>query len=104
MTPPQDSAATSTHQDLCPTFDGKLDPGRTSPKKSLEDQVDDLLAILRDIQSFIMSAFPGAGRIVIIISIFSLLQERIGAACIIAGGFAAQIHHRVDVGSPIRFF
>ncbi|KAF5722380.1 hypothetical protein FMUND_2892 [Fusarium mundagurra] len=82
MTSPQDSATTSTYQDLCPTGDGKLDPGRTSPRKPLEDQIDDLLAILRDIQSFIMPAFPGAGRIVIIISIFSLLQERVGAACI----------------------
>ncbi|KAF5603221.1 hypothetical protein FPCIR_1417 [Fusarium pseudocircinatum] len=99
-----DFATTSTQQDPCPTDDGKLEPGQTSPKKSIEDQIDDLLAIWRDIQSFIMSASPGAGCIVIIIPIFSLLQKRIGAACIIAGGFAAQICYRLDVGSPIHLF
>ncbi|KAG5786825.1 hypothetical protein H9Q69_014097 [Fusarium xylarioides] len=104
MTSPQDSTTTSTHEDLSPTDNGKLEPAQTSAKKSLEDQIDDLLAILRDIRSFIMPAYPGAGRIVIIISIFSMLQEQIGAACIITGGFAAQIRHLIDVGSPIHLF
>ncbi|KAF5582972.1 hypothetical protein FPANT_8307 [Fusarium pseudoanthophilum] len=63
MTSPQDSATTSAHQDPYPTEDSKLEPEPTSPKKSLEDQVDDLLTILRDIPSFVMTAFPGAGRI-----------------------------------------
>ncbi|KAF5565906.1 hypothetical protein FNAPI_1455 [Fusarium napiforme] len=102
MTSPQYSATTSTHQDLCPTDDGKLQPEPTSPKKSLEDQVDDLLAILRDISSSVMPAFPGAGRIVITISIFSL-SYRIGSALPVLLYKAAWIHHRLDV-STNRFF
>ncbi|EWG53999.1 hypothetical protein FVEG_17217 [Fusarium verticillioides 7600] len=57
MTSPQDSTTTSTHEDLSPTDNGKLEPGRTSAKKSLEDQIDDLLATLRDIRSFVLPAF-----------------------------------------------
>ncbi|KAF5547556.1 kinase-like domain-containing protein [Fusarium phyllophilum] len=76
MTSPQDSTTTSTHEDLSPTDNGKLEPAQTSAKKSLEDQIDNLLAILRDIRSFIMPAYPGAGRIVIIISIFLYCRNR----------------------------
>ncbi|KAG9501953.1 hypothetical protein J7337_007660 [Fusarium musae] len=60
MTSPQDSTTTSTHEEPSPTDNGKLEPGRASAKKSLEDQIDDLLATLRDIRSFVLPAFPGA--------------------------------------------
>ncbi|KAF5669482.1 hypothetical protein FCIRC_9251 [Fusarium circinatum] len=87
MTSPADSETIgTTHQDACPTDDGGPDP--TSPEQSLKGQIDDLLTILRDIRLSVRPAFPGAGRSVIIISLFSLLQERIGVACIIAGSKA----------------
>ncbi|RBQ64587.1 hypothetical protein FVER14953_21697 [Fusarium verticillioides] len=60
MTSPQDSTTTSTHEDLSPTDNGKLEPAQTSAKKSLEGQIDDLPATLRDIWSFVLPAFPGA--------------------------------------------
>ncbi|SCV51910.1 uncharacterized protein FFB14_12301 [Fusarium fujikuroi] len=85
MTSP-DSATieATTREDLYPTdnSDGELE--HNSPDQSLKDQIDELLAILRDFRSFITPAFPGAGRVVIAISLFSLLQERTGAACTLA--------------------
>lgn len=105
MTSP-DSATieTNTREDLYHTdkSDGELE--RNSPDQSLKDQIDELLAILRDFRSFITPAFPGAGRVVIAISPFPVLQERIGAACTLSGGFAVQVRHEIGVGSPTHSF
>ncbi|KAF4495893.1 hypothetical protein FAGAP_7970 [Fusarium agapanthi] len=81
----------------------KADPGYTNPEQSLKDQIDDLLAILRDIRSFVMHVFPGAGR-VIIVSLFSLLQKRISTPCALAGAFATHVRAQIDVGSPVHTF
>lgn len=105
MTSP-DSAIieTTTREDLYPTDNSGSELERNTPDQSLKDQIDELLAILRYIRSFVTPAFPGAGRVVIAISPFPLLQERIGAACTLAGGFAARVRHEIDVGSPTRTF
>ncbi|KAF5586674.1 uncharacterized protein FSUBG_12061 [Fusarium subglutinans] len=70
MTSPADSETIgTTHQDACPADDGGLNP--PSPEQSFKDQVDDLLTILRDIWLSVRPAFPGAGRILIVISLSS---------------------------------
>ncbi|KLP07159.1 Uncharacterized protein LW94_9721 [Fusarium fujikuroi] len=81
MTSP-DSAIikTTTREDLYPTVNSGSEIERNSPDQSLKDQIDELLAILRDFRSFITPAFPGARRVVIAISLLSLLRECIGAA------------------------
>ncbi|KAI7768437.1 hypothetical protein LZL87_013793 [Fusarium oxysporum] len=106
------SIRTKTEQDTSCTDGSKVDPGRIrqemqSPKvrtwQSLKHQTNDLLAIPRDIRSFVEPAYPGAGRVIIIISIFSLSEELIGAACIALEGWAAHTRHQSDVGSPPYF-
>lgn len=88
MTSPDSSTSrTSTQQDLYLTDDSDFELERDSLVQPFKEQVDELLAILRVFRSFITPSSPGAGRVVIAISLFSLLQERIGAAGTLSGGF-----------------
>ncbi|KAG4267386.1 hypothetical protein FPRO04_12946 [Fusarium proliferatum] len=74
MTSPDSSTSrTSTQQDLYPTDDSDVELERDSPVQPLKEQIDELLAILRDFRSFITPSFPGAGRVIIAILLFSLL-------------------------------
>ncbi|KAF4947157.1 hypothetical protein FGADI_10613 [Fusarium gaditjirri] len=74
------TVGTKNEQNVSSTNGSKSEIG--PDMQFLKDQIDDLLEILRDIRSFVQPPFPGAARLVIIIALFSLLQERIGAACI----------------------